>query len=497
MAKRFDEEDGVWRTVGGRRIFIKQGQSLSEAMKESGKFKTDRSSKFKKKEEDEMQEYVEKNKMDEKTRDHHLQKAMGRDDVNKKDLDDYLKIPEKERAQAYADGKDWKTLVDEKRKEQKTLNKKLTDEDISYVSSTTNSMNDSYGYGFNEMLNTADEEGLKVKNVSIGNAGKNKASIEFENGAKVDFYDLKNGKATINNASTDDLKKIEKVVDTYRTSSKEDISYDFNNGKWINNRENKKQDVNRQLLDADNWGDIDKAISNIENEKIKGYLKKEAKELKENENNPWTSAEYLRKHYIFYKEDAEKSKKKALGRGLEDVVDKNKLTEQEERALKNNLFEKQVDEMYNRFHGKTDKQVAEEIAKERGERILTDKEQKEREVAFMKNLEKEVETSKDSTKRLGRGVKDMIENNKTSKTYTSSDLKQGMPYTIDYGNGIKKTAIFLGKDDQGHNQFYDGSGITGTFAFSDKFINDRKNIRSNEDDDEFMRLYNKLRKGKK
>ena len=32
-------EDGVWRTVGGRRIFIKDGQSLSDAMKKSGKFK--------------------------------------------------------------------------------------------------------------------------------------------------------------------------------------------------------------------------------------------------------------------------------------------------------------------------------------------------------------------------------------------------------------------------------------------------------------------------
>lgn len=37
MAK--DEIGGVWRTVGGRRIFIKEGQSLSDAMKKSGKFK--------------------------------------------------------------------------------------------------------------------------------------------------------------------------------------------------------------------------------------------------------------------------------------------------------------------------------------------------------------------------------------------------------------------------------------------------------------------------
>ena len=32
------EENGVWRTVGGRRIFIKDGQDLATAMKESGKF---------------------------------------------------------------------------------------------------------------------------------------------------------------------------------------------------------------------------------------------------------------------------------------------------------------------------------------------------------------------------------------------------------------------------------------------------------------------------
>lgn len=41
MAKEtFNEEDGVWRTVGGRRIFIRKGQNLTDAMKESGKFKT-------------------------------------------------------------------------------------------------------------------------------------------------------------------------------------------------------------------------------------------------------------------------------------------------------------------------------------------------------------------------------------------------------------------------------------------------------------------------
>lgn len=33
------ESEGVWRTIGGRRIFIAKGQSLSEAMNKSGKFR--------------------------------------------------------------------------------------------------------------------------------------------------------------------------------------------------------------------------------------------------------------------------------------------------------------------------------------------------------------------------------------------------------------------------------------------------------------------------
>lgn len=32
------DKGGVWRTIGGRRVFIKDGQSLTDAMRESGKF---------------------------------------------------------------------------------------------------------------------------------------------------------------------------------------------------------------------------------------------------------------------------------------------------------------------------------------------------------------------------------------------------------------------------------------------------------------------------
>jgi len=75
------------------------------------------------------------------------------------------------------------------------------------------------------------------------------------------------------------------------------------------------------------------------------------------------------------------------------------------KKQKEEEFEKNIDEMYNRFHGKTDKEIAEEIAKERGERLLTDEEQKQREVQFMKNLEKEPATYFEGKKDIENEVK--------------------------------------------------------------------------------------------
>ena len=39
MSLKFEDDQGVWRTIGGRKVFIREGQSMSDAMKQSGKFK--------------------------------------------------------------------------------------------------------------------------------------------------------------------------------------------------------------------------------------------------------------------------------------------------------------------------------------------------------------------------------------------------------------------------------------------------------------------------
>ena len=78
-------------------------------------------------------------------------------------------------------------------------------------------------------------------------------------------------------------------------------------------------------------------------------------------------------------------------------------------------------------------------------------------------------------------------------SYKASDLEEGKPYEIDMGNGIKKTAIYLGKDSDGNSAFYDGEGVNGTFAFSDKFVNEKLKVSDNKDDEKFMDLHNQLR----
>lgn len=61
MAKKeelqeFNGKKGVWRTIGGRKVFIASGQSLGEAMKKSGKFDNIRSKNVERKEKKEVED---------------------------------------------------------------------------------------------------------------------------------------------------------------------------------------------------------------------------------------------------------------------------------------------------------------------------------------------------------------------------------------------------------------------------------------------------------
>jgi len=74
MAK--DDIGGVWRTVSGRRIFIKEGQDLATAMKESGKFKGSNKSKTQK-----SDFYNRLSKEEQEKYDNYLKKGYSKEDI--------------------------------------------------------------------------------------------------------------------------------------------------------------------------------------------------------------------------------------------------------------------------------------------------------------------------------------------------------------------------------------------------------------------------------
>ena len=87
--KKYDSSEGVWRTIGGRRVFIKTGQSLSDAMKESGKFKK------KDEEENEASKYYSKLSQYQAREDLDMRKAWLDDNVydenKRKEYEDFYK----------------------------------------------------------------------------------------------------------------------------------------------------------------------------------------------------------------------------------------------------------------------------------------------------------------------------------------------------------------------------------------------------------------------
>lgn len=107
-------ENGVWRTVGGRRIFIKEGQDLASAMKESGKFSEEG------KNDKELKREKLRN-LDEYSRD----KLIGK--LTKEEHEEYWRLND-ERKKAYKNGN--KEKAEElKRKREDILIKKMDEEE--------------------------------------------------------------------------------------------------------------------------------------------------------------------------------------------------------------------------------------------------------------------------------------------------------------------------------------------------------------------------------
>lgn len=149
-------EDGVWRTVGGRRIFIRDGESLGSAMRRSGKFKSNK----KKQEEHYASEELysdDPNRFGNKLKEYNNRMSKEQEESAKR-VDEryeeelkekYMNIPEEERVKAYEEGKNWKDLVKEKDKSSsiKSQQNKI-DEEVSNM----------YGKDLREAYNTLEDD---------------------------------------------------------------------------------------------------------------------------------------------------------------------------------------------------------------------------------------------------------------------------------------------------------------------------------------------------
>ena len=204
----YDDSDGVWRTIGGRRIFIKDGESLSSAMKRSGKFK---SAKGKKLEEDAkvLEKMSEKNRQKEKEL-----------------LDKYNEIPQEERIDAFVEGKNWKDLVKEKdtrsQKEEGLASKRSKQysdiEKASGLKVEKSYQTDKYGNGDADRFELSDGRIVEHSRESLG-AKEDKWSIETFKDGSLDSQEFKSYDDMINHlkGGSDSLSKGDSYINKQGT----------------------------------------------------------------------------------------------------------------------------------------------------------------------------------------------------------------------------------------------------------------------------------------
>ena len=262
MAKKYDESDGIWRTVGGRRIFIKNDQTLADAMKESGKFKDKKQTKV-----------------------HGYERNIDIKELYKNE--DYSEVI------SYLNQKELRTLEE-------------ATKDLDYYEKGTPAYKNA-------------EQAVNKLEAEAANRFAERNNIDKYNKDTVNKFPEKSVEHQIYERGQKRSFTREELKEKYGTDDVELI----NAGKTKEDRVSmiNNENVASELRKADNWSDINKTIDNIKDEKVKEMMKKEAQKLEENENGAWKSSEYLAKQYNFYNEDSKKSNGKLVSTKLnEDEV---------------------------------------------------------------------------------------------------------------------------------------------------------------------------------
>lgn len=200
----YSKMDGVWRTISGRRVFIKKGQSLTEAMRESGKFqKNEKQSKKTKiddlkEKEEELKKFEEEKKqiLDEET------KAMYKGEIEKfRTLREKRKEIEQKIKKLKTEVRKQKIEEEKITVEQKVLDitkrvSELNPEDITELYVKWKFYNNELEYAFGNLGNEKDvfnrgialitlDELAKEQGLEVSNSPYSFSSYAFEKGGEI------------------------------------------------------------------------------------------------------------------------------------------------------------------------------------------------------------------------------------------------------------------------------------------------------------------------
>lgn len=293
MAK-YNGDDIIWRTIGGRRVPIRKGQSLSEAMKESGKFKkskTEVKDKQKKFDDSQEKDKLIDNDMTSKELDETAQWLYDNDrDEWDKFTDNELKELAK-KCQITKDNPGGRAYDDEVFEEMEKRGLSLND---SKKEMTSEELKNKYGTDNTDIINAGKESKDRVslkeeKSIHTTSGDYNYDELKKRDETIKQLYkDTWNGKKSYKelNDELESLKKDGKVSQGELDALKYDASGETgdwkNNSKNANNSEyignNKarikdRDDVVKQLdNEANNWKSEEGGVTRRETDKGTNYI---------------------------------------------------------------------------------------------------------------------------------------------------------------------------------------------------------------------------------
>ena len=275
MAK---EENGVWRTIGGRRVFIKEGQSLSDAMKESGKFNTNK-----------VEKEVKKIKVDPNDKEaidriadnyENLDNYEGLDDIAK----DYILNRRKELARK--EFTDKANEIHDKSLQKAIESEKTTDYDKRYNTRDVKDYQDENGmWHINDTAkNEIENEVRAMKDKELDEAYHEleKDDQSFEARTIRAYYAMRKDK-------TQDSDETSEESFTMTNGNREVTVTKDDNGKWVDSDGNKymgylsKSEVKSYF--KGNWKETKSALESAEKSKVENAIDSQGKAITFNRND--------------------------------------------------------------------------------------------------------------------------------------------------------------------------------------------------------------------